>query len=117
MTKGGMPYVTRTPEALCDDDNQCTSDSCAAAAGCSYVDFTGGCNDGVTCTTGDSCATGTCLGIDSCPAAEVCDGANGCAKRVANCEADKRAQSAIFLLGKAIHNALHYQVYYWAADS
>ena len=56
----------------CDDGDQCTTDSCDPATGCTSVPFTGSCNDGNACTTEDTCS-GTCSGTPI-----VCDDQNAC---------------------------------------
>ena len=48
---------------LCDDDNDCTSDSCDPKSGkCSFKSLKDGspCTDGLACTTGDACQAGQC---------------------------------------------------------
>ncbi len=70
---------------LCDDGNQCTTDSCAGEAGCQVDALDGGeCKDGNACTVGDHCQGGVCLGSpvecdDSNPCTtDSCDGFGGC---------------------------------------
>jgi len=47
----------------CDDDNECTSDSCDPVKGCSHKDLIGNsCDDGNGCTTGDTCTEQGCKG-------------------------------------------------------
>ena len=42
---------------VCDDEEQCTDDSCDSDGGCVFVDKVAGtpCNDGDACTLGDAC--------------------------------------------------------------
>ena len=49
---------------LCDDDNDCTADSCKPKIGCQNdaVDDGLGCDDKDACTPTDSCQGGVCLG-------------------------------------------------------
>ena len=52
----------------CDDDNDCTADSCDSDSGCLHdgSGITTNCDDGNACTVGDFCrgdAAGTCAGI------------------------------------------------------
>ncbi len=70
----------------CDDQDQCTEDSCDPISGCAHAERVGPCDDGKPCTTDDACTlAGTCVGvlracndgnvctIDSCdPAIGVC---------------------------------------------
>ncbi len=61
-------------QANCEDNNPCTTDSCAADKGCVHAPASGpGCDDGDVCTTSDTCANGICKG-----AAKNCDDANAC---------------------------------------
>jgi hypothetical protein len=71
---------------LCDDQNECTSDSCSGEAGCQHEALDGGeCKDGDACTVGDHCTAGVCAGSpvecdDSNPCTDdTCDGFGGCA--------------------------------------
>ena len=60
---------------LCDDDNECTDDSCAGTPGCVHTNNTGPCQDESPCTLGDRCAGGLCgTPIDGI----ACDDANAC---------------------------------------
>jgi MYXO-CTERM domain-containing protein len=69
----------------CDDNNDCTTDSCDPAVGCKHVNLNAGtCSDGDVCTTGDSCKAGVCIGtavvcqaIDDCHIAGTCDAKTG----------------------------------------
>jgi hypothetical protein len=70
---------------LCDDANECTTDSCDGETGCSHGVLDGGeCKDGDACTVGDHCEAGECLGApvlcdDSDPCTDdACDGFGGC---------------------------------------
>ena len=49
-------------DALCNDNNICTADTCNGGGGCTHVALTNGtaCNDGNSCTTGDVCSDGVC---------------------------------------------------------
>lgn len=85
----------------CDDDNDCTVDSCDLDSGeCVYTPFVGACSDGNPCTLGDVCEGKVCLSgtlkdcddgksctQDSCgssgtcmhvPIAGTCDDGNEC---------------------------------------
>lgn len=46
----------------CDDDNECTDDSCNPATGCINTPNTDPCDDGLFCTINDLCSGGTCGG-------------------------------------------------------
>jgi hypothetical protein len=51
---------------ICDDGNQCTTDSCSASTGaCLYNDVPDAtaCDDGNLSTTIDICTAGTCVGL------------------------------------------------------
>ena len=61
-------------ESVCDDLNQCTTDSCVRSTGaCSFTNNTIACNDGDPCTTNDTCGAGACTG-----SALGCDDNNVC---------------------------------------
>ena len=61
-------------EELCDDDNQCTEDSCKGAEGCVNLLLDDGeCTDGNPCTVADNCTAGICAGNPV-----ECDDANPC---------------------------------------
>ncbi len=59
----------------CNDQNNCTTDSCDAATGnCLHAPQTGNqCNDGSPCTNNDTCAAGVCTGT-----AKTCDDGQPC---------------------------------------
>jgi hypothetical protein len=50
--------------SLCDDDNPCTTDSCEAEVGCTWIPMPEGqeCADGNPCTWKDKCQNGNCVG-------------------------------------------------------
>ncbi len=58
----------------CDDQNPCTTDLCAAPAGCSHAVNSSWCSDGDPCTTGDTCALGACVA----GTAKTCSDGNPC---------------------------------------
>ena len=71
---------------LCEDQNECTADSCSGEAGCQHEALDGGeCKDGDACTVGDHCDAGVCIGspveCDDSNACtdDTCDGFGGCA--------------------------------------
>ena len=49
---------------VCDDNNDCTKDSCDATEGCQFKDLATGakCDDGSKCTDPDACDSGKCVG-------------------------------------------------------
>jgi MYXO-CTERM domain-containing protein len=47
---------------VCQDRNDCTTDSCNPKTGCVYTNNSEACNDGDPCTTADACGRGTCSG-------------------------------------------------------
>jgi hypothetical protein len=57
----------------CDDANPCTTDGCSPQ-GCTHVNNTAPCNDGLFCTVNDACSGGTCAGggARNCADAFVC---------------------------------------------
>jgi len=67
-------------QGTCDDDNQCTQDSCDAAAGCQHAEIAGGCDDQDVCSLADHCEDGDCIGDPI-----VCDDQNPCT--FDNCDA------------------------------
>ena len=46
----------------CDDRNPCTTDGCDPGQGCTHVNNTIPCDDGLFCTVADVCAAGVCGG-------------------------------------------------------
>jgi len=50
------------PPLDCNDQNDCTSDSCNPVSGCAYSNVSGACDDGNACTTTDHCSAGACTG-------------------------------------------------------
>ena len=75
---------TCTPMS-CDDQNPCTTDTCAANGTCQHAPTTGAaCSDGNACTLNDVCTNGTCSGTavhcaaqDACHIAGACNPATG----------------------------------------
>ena len=59
----------------CNDNNDCTIDSCTAATGCKHIAVANaqGCNDGLACTPQDTCSGSACVGIGN-----KCDDKNIC---------------------------------------
>jgi hypothetical protein len=49
---------------LCDDDNDCTDDSCDGVGGCLFAPNQADCNDDDPCTVADECDGGQCIGVD-----------------------------------------------------
>ncbi len=63
------------PDAVCDDGNACTKDSCSEPVGCNTVpDAAGACDDGQACTQGDGCQGGKCIA----GTAKQCDDSKPC---------------------------------------
>lgn len=52
--------VSSASDALCDDDNPCTTDVCSPTEGCINTNNTLPCSDGDACTIGDVCSAGVC---------------------------------------------------------
>ncbi len=46
----------------CDDQNECTDDTCAPASGCINEANTAACEDGDACTSNDACSDKQCVG-------------------------------------------------------
>ena len=66
------------PDLDCDDDNQCTLDTCHPVNGCQHdaAALNGaGCDDGDSCTDADTCADGECAGTEL---PQNCDDNNPC---------------------------------------
>jgi hypothetical protein len=69
----------------CNDNNPCTTDSCAPATGCVHTNNTNPCDDGNLCTQTDTCQGGVCVGsdvvtcspLDQCHVAGTCNPATG----------------------------------------
>ncbi|UCE61193.1 MAG: hypothetical protein JSU63_05475, partial [Phycisphaerales bacterium] len=74
----------------CDDDNDCTTNTCTDNV-CSYADVSQGspCDDGLFCTDTDECdGAGTCVGSGNpCPAfsPKCCEGTDECIKAFLEC--------------------------------
>jgi len=65
----------------CADGNACTTDSCAAAVGCTHTPNGAPCDDGNACTAGDKCNAGICLsgGVKcACKLDADCNDGNTC---------------------------------------
>jgi len=63
---------------VCDDGNECTTDTCAGADGCvNTVLDAGSCDDADPCTVADHCVAGACLGDPV-----NCDDENPCTDNV-----------------------------------
>ena len=58
---------------FCDDDEECTDDSCDPEVGCTFLPNADDCDDGSACTENDHCQNGACAGdfVD-------CNDGNGC---------------------------------------
>ena len=62
------------PPTVCNDNNECTNDSCHQVNGCTYTPNANPCDDGNPCTLDDDCKEGWCLGdVDL-----DCDDGNPC---------------------------------------
>ncbi len=76
--------VDESGDALCDDDNPCTDDSCDKAKGCVHQANTAKCDDEDACSKDDACAASLCVGVtvtcdDNEPCTDdSCDKAKGC---------------------------------------
>ena len=73
------------PVSICDDGNDCTSDSCTGADGCMHELLDAGeCKDDNPCTVADHCVAGECVGTpvlcdDNNPCTnDICDETGGC---------------------------------------
>lgn len=71
---------------ICDDKNQCTTDSCDLFEGCQFAAKLGNpCDDNDICTASDECKNGLCQGISV-----VCQDDNQCTTD--NCDPQKGCQ-------------------------
>ena len=68
----------------CNDNNQCTDDTCQPESGCKFSPNQLQCNDNSECTTGDVCKNGACAGVpidcddlNECTE-DSCDSGSGC---------------------------------------
>ncbi len=53
----------KTDEALCEDGDPCTNDTCNTDGSCKHIQLGGmACDDGSICTQTDKCVAGKCLG-------------------------------------------------------
>ena len=80
---------------LCDDQNECTTDSCNGEDGCGHTALNEGeCKDGDSCTVGDHCEAGLCVGNpvlcdDNNPCTDdSCNGTGGCLFEPNNADCD-----------------------------
>jgi len=70
---------------VCDDQNECTDDSCDSSTGeCVFADNSNSCDDGVPCTYNDKCSNAACTGRaytcddrDQCTV-DICNGDGSC---------------------------------------
>jgi hypothetical protein len=69
----GTGCVHADTSSACDDGNPCTDDACDPAVGCVHGANTQACDDGNPCTTSDTCGGGSCNGTPV-----VCDDHNAC---------------------------------------
>jgi hypothetical protein len=77
---GGLP-----PD--CDDQNECTNDTCNPASGCVNTPNSNSCDDGSICTTGDVCSGGICAGTPVvCSDGNACNGEETCNPVSGACE-------------------------------
>ncbi|MBM4345513.1 MAG: hypothetical protein FJ100_19245, partial [Deltaproteobacteria bacterium] len=71
------------PAQVCNDNNPCTSDSCASGS-CTFAHNALGCDDGNACSGSDACSAGVCKGVavncnDNNPCTnDACDPKAGC---------------------------------------
>ncbi len=76
--------VCRGTEVTCDDEDQCTTDSCDQTTGCVFASNEGAaCDDTKPCTNDDVCTDGTCAGVVECDdqnqcTSDFCDVAGVC---------------------------------------
>jgi hypothetical protein len=61
-------------DSACDDDNPCTDDVCELGKGCVHSLNQAPCEDGDPCTIGEQCSAGICEGgiVDDCDDNDVC---------------------------------------------
>jgi hypothetical protein len=84
-----MAGACSSTKISCDDNNDCTMDTCDLVAGCQNMPLTGtSCNDNNSCTQTDTCQAGVCTGSNqvSCPGATNCRGAQKCNSATGACE-------------------------------
>ncbi len=70
----GIGCVHVATNTLCDDADSCTTDTCDAVTGCQYSANTGACDDGDSCTTDDVCVDNQCVGqtVVTCDDGNIC---------------------------------------------
>jgi len=52
----------------CNDNNECTEDSCGTDGKCVFTNLDGSyCSDNNLCTSDDTCVQGVCVGVSNCP--------------------------------------------------
>ena len=63
----GGGQCTKGKATVCDDKNQCTTDSCNSTTGaCTFTKHANFCDDGMACTVGERCNNGACKGTVHC---------------------------------------------------
>jgi len=87
---------TGGPPPTCDDQNQCTDDTCDPVLGCQHAPNIASCDDGDICTTADACGGGTCHGGPPlvCDPFFSCDPAQGCVLGLTGCRKPMLARHA-----------------------
>ena len=77
----------------CNDDNDCTTDSCNPNTGCQHTDNTNACDDGNACTEIDACKAGKCVGSNplTCAASDDCHVAGTCNPSTGECSNPAKA--------------------------
>lgn len=68
-TCDGAGYCRPGTPRVCDDENDCTTDTCDPVLGCQFTNNNSNtCSDGLFCTTGDHCVDGACqyVPVDTC---------------------------------------------------
>ncbi len=81
--KSGVCAGSKPP--ICDDDNDCTDDTCDSKNGCKQTPTTKPCDDDNACTDKDACANGGCKGVaKSCDDGIVCT-LDSCDKTTGTC--------------------------------
>ena len=60
-TSASMVSAKVSTRIICNDNNECTDDTCDPVAGCLSSFNTAGCQDGSECTENDTCKNGVCM--------------------------------------------------------
>jgi cysteine-rich repeat protein len=83
----GSVCVHTPMDVICDDNNECTTQSCSQGFGCSITAISGSCDDELWCNGTDVCLGGACALHSGNPCAGGAECLNVCNEEVDSCRA------------------------------